>query len=49
MKLGSKSKDVENFVDQLKNEGEIVQTAALNKVSTITAGKTHLPMQNVDE
>ncbi|KAK6618947.1 Coatomer subunit delta [Polyplax serrata] len=49
MKLGSKSKDVENFVDQLKNEGEIVQTAALNKVSTITAGKTHLPMQNVDD
>lgn len=30
LKLGSKNRDVESFVDQLKNEGEIVQSPANN-------------------
>lgn len=36
MKLGSKGRDVESFVDQLKNEGEIVQSAA-SKPSAISS------------
>lgn len=46
MKLGSKSKDVESFVDQLKNEGEIVQTPLINK--TANTGKVHT-LENFDE
>lgn len=46
MKLGSKSKDVESFVDQLKNEGEVVQT--LNK-SAPTIGKSPPSLENIDE
>lgn len=32
MKLGGKSKDVESFVDQLKNEGETVAVPATNNI-----------------
>ncbi|EEB13626.1 Coatomer subunit delta, putative [Pediculus humanus corporis] len=46
MKLGSKSKDVESFVDQLKNEGEIVQTPLINK--TANTGKVHT-LENFDD
>lgn len=35
MKLGSKSRDVESFVDQLKSEGENVVTPALNKQAIV--------------
>lgn len=49
MKLGSKSRDVESFVDQLKNEGEIVQSPAVTKSAVIT-GKLPMPsMENVEE
>lgn len=48
MKLGGKSKDVENFVDQLKSEGEIVQMPAINKPAVLT-GKLPLSMENIDE
>lgn len=34
MKLGSKGKDVETFVDQLKSEGENVVTAINNITQT---------------
>lgn len=32
MKLGGKAKDVESFVDQLKNEGENVTVPATNNI-----------------
>ncbi|KAL0273968.1 UNVERIFIED_CONTAM: hypothetical protein PYX00_006517 [Menopon gallinae] len=48
MKLGSKSKDVESFVDQLKNEGEIVQAPMLKK-SNVISGKLPPPMENVED
>lgn len=32
MKLGGKAKDVESFVDQLKNEGENVAVPATNNI-----------------
>lgn len=32
MKLGGKSRDVESFVDQLKNEGENVVTPSANNI-----------------
>lgn len=35
MKLGSKSRDVESFVDQLKSEGENVVTPAVNKTALV--------------
>jgi len=46
--LGSKTKDVESFVDQLKSEGERVASAnaslsGVNKPSGITAGSQHSP------
>uniref|UniRef100_A0A1B6HIZ8 Coatomer subunit delta n=1 Tax=Homalodisca liturata TaxID=320908 RepID=A0A1B6HIZ8_9HEMI len=39
MKLGSKSRDVESFVDQLKSEGENVVVPTLNKQSIVSASK----------
>lgn len=33
MKLGGKAKDVESFVDQLKNEGETVSVPATNNIA----------------
>lgn len=48
MKLGSKGRDVESFVDQLKNEGEIVQAATIK--SAVISSKLPPPsMANVDE
>lgn len=47
MKLGSKGKDVESFVDQLKSEGENVITA-LNNVS-LSNNKSVAIKQDVDE
>lgn len=47
MKLGSKGKDVESFVDQLKSEGENVITA-LNNVS-LSNNKSVAIKQDIDE
>lgn len=49
MKLGSKSRDVESFVDQLVNEGEIVQSPVSNKTPVITGKLPPPSMKNVDE
>lgn len=35
MKLGGKSRDVDSFVDQLKEEGEIVTAGAYNASTTV--------------
>lgn len=56
MKLGSKSRDVDTFVDQLKNEGEVVAATAPGagivrpdgtKSATTTVARPKL--ENVDE
>lgn len=47
MKLGSKGKDVESFVDQLKSEGENVITS-LNNVS-LSNNKSVAIKQDIDE
>jgi len=46
LKLGSKSRDVESFVDQLKSEGERVapvNTSSSNNSSNKTASSQPLP------
>lgn len=49
MKLGSKSRDVESFVDQLKSEGENVVSPALNK-QTLVSSKLPTPsMANTED
>lgn len=46
MKLGSKSRDVESFVDQLKSEGENVEK--LNKPSLTTSKLPTQSLANMD-
>lgn len=49
MKLGSKSHDVESFVDQLKSEGEkVISGPALNKVSTLSSKIPATNISNID-
>lgn len=50
MKLGSKTKDVDSFVDQLKSEGETVTTSnhsssSINKVSTPTVNQENVHLR----
>lgn len=47
MKLGSKGKDVESFVDQLKSEGVKVSTPTANNVQP--GSKTPIIKSDVDE
>lgn len=47
MKLGSKGKDVESFVDQLKSEGVKVSTPTANNVQP--GSKTPTIKSDVDE
>ncbi|KAI5743908.1 hypothetical protein M8J77_023556 [Diaphorina citri] len=49
MKLGSKSHDVESFVDQLKLEGEkVISGPALSKVSTLSSKIPTTNISNMD-
>jgi hypothetical protein len=48
MKLGSKSRDVESFVDQLKSEGEQVMSAAANQKASVTSGPAKMPAPQTD-
>ncbi|UYV62941.1 ARCN1 [Cordylochernes scorpioides] len=45
LKLGSKNKDVESFVDQLKSEGETVASVS-NRQTSVT--KSHTPQVNAE-
>ena len=47
MKLGSKSRDVESFVDQLKSEGENVVTPAAARNAPVA--KIPVAMENAEE
>ncbi|RZF31860.1 hypothetical protein LSTR_LSTR009507 [Laodelphax striatellus] len=49
MKLGSKSRDVESFVDQLKSEGENVVTPAANKPSSVISKIPVQSLANIDD
>uniref|UniRef100_A0A8D9AF55 Coatomer subunit delta n=1 Tax=Cacopsylla melanoneura TaxID=428564 RepID=A0A8D9AF55_9HEMI len=49
MKLGSKSHDVESFVDQLKSEGEkVISGSALSKVSSLSSKIPSTNISNMD-
>ncbi|KAL1458643.1 hypothetical protein WDU94_008777 [Cyamophila willieti] len=49
MKLGSKSHDVESFVDQLKSEGEkVISGPALSKVSSLSSKIQSTNISNMD-
>lgn len=48
MKLGSKSRDVESFVDQLKSEGEKVVSPTLAKSAANTKIPT-MPTEQTEE
>jgi len=45
MKLGSKSRDVESFVDQLKSEGENVVAPTVTRA----APTPRVPVENTEE
>lgn len=47
MKLGSKSRDVESFVDQLKSEGENVVTPVLTRTAPML--RVPVAVENTEE
>lgn len=48
MKLTSKGRDVDSFVESLKSEGENVVTPVANKPSGTTQKITTAPPENID-
>lgn len=42
LKLGAKGKEVDNFVDKLKSEGEMIMSSSLGKRAS-EAAKAHAP------
>lgn len=54
MKLGSKSRDVDTFVDQLKNEGEVVSAlspgaGSIRSDAVKTSNAARPKMENMEE
>lgn len=47
LKLGAKGKEVDNFVDKLKSEGETIMSSNLGK-RTSEATKVHAPPINME-